>query len=261
MSDVSGDRNPQYFVHSLRQYVLAPLSTATRLVDREQREVSAEVDAYEAFRERVNGIDPRPSTPPDRASRLANPESESSEDRLERVRAAFRDTVLSTPHYEKTYGESLVDHLASEFGAEVADAFRPESSVSFTAPYKATLEARATLAVRTRRNFLQTLDGERDSLESAHDDLASLFGALDTTIIPEWHCESFAEQLDDVAQRRQRTIQGRDSVTHFDAHSLCALLYANEPWSYPVLTAVARTREAVSLDGSTDPRTTNSARG
>jgi len=261
MSDVSDDRNPQYFVHSLRQYVLAPLSTAQRLADREHREVAAEADAFEAFRQRIEDIDPRPSTPPDTPSPLAASTSQSADDGIERVREAFRGTVLSTPHYEETYGESLHDHLASEFGAELADAFRSASSVSFTAPYKATLLARAELAVRTRRNFLGTLDDERQSLAAARDDLASLFAALDTTIIPEWHCESFTVQLDDVAQRRQRTIQGRDAVAHFDAHSLCALLYADESWSYPVLTAVARTREAVSLDGSPTTRTTNSARG
>lgn len=259
MSDTNSERNPQYFVHSLKQYVLAPLSTAARLVNRERAEVSDELEAFEAFRERLAGIDPAPSTPPDRATQISG--RASTTDRVDRVRTAYRETVLSMPHYDDAYDEPLVEHLANEFGAEVADGIRPDSSVSFTVPYKNTLEAKATRAVRRREDFLETLDGEARSLESARADLSEVFAALDTTIIPEWHCESFTEQLDAVAERRQQTIQERDSIPRFDEHSLCAYLYDDEPWRYPVLTAIARTREAVSLEHSPNPGTTNSARG
>lgn len=231
MSNANGERNPQYFVHSLEQYVLAPLSTAARLVDEERTEVSVELEAFEAFRERLAGIDPAPSTPPDRATRIAS--RASTTDRVDRVRTAYRETILSMPHYGDAYDELLVEHLANEFGAEVADGVRPDSSVSFTAPYKNALEAKATRAVRRREDFLETLEGESRSLESARTDLTKVFAALDTTIIPEWHCESFTEQLDAVAQRRQQTIQERDSIPRFDEHSLCAYLYDDEPWRTP----------------------------
>ncbi|MGB9965668.1 DUF7260 family protein [Halobacterium hubeiense] len=257
MSDANSERNPQYFVHSLRQYVLAPLSTASRLVETERAEVVAELDAYETFRDRLREIDPAPSTPPD----AGLPGRDTTSDRIERVRDAYRDTVLSTPHYDESYGEPLVAHLGREFGAGIADAFRPDSAVSFTAPYKRTLEARTTGSIRMRRDFVDTLDAEAESIEDARGDLSTVFAALDTTIIPEWHCESFTDDLDAVAQRRQQTIQRRDSVPQFDEHSLCALLYDDEPWTYPVLTAVARTREAVSLEQSPNPGRRNSARG
>lgn len=258
MSNTSSERNPQYFVHSLQQYVLAPLSASMRLVDRERTEVNVEQEAFEEFRERLAGIDPAP-IPPDRATQIAG--HASMTDRVDRVRTAYRETILSMPHYDDAYDEPLVEHLANEFGAAVADGIRPGSSVSFTAPYKNALEAKTTRAIRRREDFLETLDGEARSLEAARTDLSDVFAALDTTIIPEWHCESFTERLDTVAERRQQTIQERDSIPCFDEHSLCAYLYEEEPWTYPVLTAVARTREAVSLDHSTNPGTTNSARG
>ncbi|GAA0271183.1 DUF7260 family protein [Halobacterium noricense] len=259
MSNTGSERNPQYFVHSLQQHVLAPLSTAERRLERERAEVNAEQDAFEAFRERLEGIDPAPSTPPDRATRIAN--RASTTDRVDCVRTAYRETVLSMPHYDDAYDESLAEHLAGEFGPEVAEGVRPESSVSFTAAYKHALVGAAAEAVRRREHFLATLQREARSLESARTDLEDVFAALDTTIIPDWHCESFTEQLDAVAQCRQQTIQRRDSVPRFDEHSLCTYLYDDEPWTYPVLTAVARTREAVSLERSTGPGTTNSARG
>lgn len=258
MSDATRGRDSPYFVHSLQEYVLAPLTTAARLVERERREVEAERDAFDAFRERLAGIDPEPATPPDRPTRLA---SGTSTTKTERVRAAYRETVLDTPHFEDAYGESLVEHLANEFGDAIADGVRDSSSVTLTAPYKQALAARTARAVREREDFLDTLAGEANSVENARADLSDAFDALDSTIVPEYHRESFAEQLDAVAARRQRTIQGRESVPHFDEHSLCTYLYDDEPWTYPVLTAVARTREAVSFDDSPNPGSTNSARG
>ncbi|GAA0289189.1 DUF7260 family protein [Halobacterium noricense] len=257
MSDADSKRNPQYFVDSLQQHVLAPLSTAESRLNREHAEVIVERDAFEAFRERLDSIDPAPSTSPDRATRISN--HASTTDRVDRVRTAYHETVLNMPHYDDTYDESLIEHLAGEFGPKIAEGVRPESSVSFTAAYKHVLIEVAAEAAQRRENFLETIDEEARSIESAWTDLKDIFAALDTTIIPEWHCESFTEQLDAVAQRRQRTIQQRDSVPRFDDHSLCAYLYENESWTYPVLTAVARTREAVSLERSTRPGTTNAA--
>lgn len=258
MSDTSSERSPQYFVDSLQQYVLAPLSAATHLVNQERKEVNVEQEAFEKFRERLEGIDPAP-TPPDRAIRITG--RTSTTNRVNRVRTAYRETVLSIPHYDDAYGESLVEHFANEFGAAVAVNIRPESSVSFTLPYKNTLEARATQAIRKREEFVRILETEIQSLESARADLLEVSAALDTTIIPEWHHESFTEQLDTVAERRQQTIQERGSLPKIDHHSLCAYLYEDKPWTYPVLTAVARTREVVSLEYSTNPETTSSARG
>jgi len=259
MSNADSKRNPQYFVDSLQQHVLAPLSAAECRLDREHAEVNVERDAFEAFRERLDSINPAPSTPPDRATRIAS--HASTTDRVDRVRTAYRETVLNMPHYDDTYDESLVEHLAGEFGPEIAEGVQPKSSVSFTAAYKHVLMRAAAEAVRRREDFLETLDKEVRSIESARTALKDVFATLDTTIIPEWHCESFTEQLDAVAQRRQRTIQQRSSVPRFGEHSLCAYLYDDEPWTYPVLTAVARTREAISLERSTSPETTNSARG
>lgn len=258
MSDAEREQNPQYFVRSLQQYVLAPVSTAARVVDEERTEVRAERDAYREFSERLAAIDSAPPTPPDRATRFTS--DTATTDRIQRVRTAFRETVLDTPHYDDVYDESLLEHLAGEFGPEVADGLRPESSMSLSAPYKQKLGVKTARALSRRDNFLDTLDDEARSIESARSALAEVFGPLDTTIIPEWHCESFTERLDDVARHRQRTIRERDSVPQFDEHSVCTLLYDDEPWTYPVLTAVARTRETVSFERSASPGSTNSPR-
>jgi len=260
MGNMDNKRNAQYFIHSLQRYVFAPLSVASRLVDKERKEVYEEQEAFRMFRERLDNIEPAPSTPPDRTIQIAS--RVSIPDRVDRVRTAYRETVLAMPHYDDVYDETLIEHYANEFGTVVADAIHPESSVPFNGAYKNTLKAKTTRAIRRRKDFLDSLDGESQSLESSRGDLSDVFAELDaTTIIPKWHCESFKQQLDAVAQRRQQTIQDRDPIPRSDDHHLCAYLYSNEPWVYPVLTAVARMREAVSLDYPKSPRTTNSAHG
>lgn len=260
MSKTSRASNPRYHVHTLHEYGLAPLSTAMSRIEHEREEIANERDAFREFRVRVADIETvLPSSTPRCFAESTDRRPQS--DAFERVRVAYQATVMDVPHYEDVYDEPLLEHFASEFGAEVANGVRPESSVSFTAPYKHALVAKTTRAIRRREDFLEMLDEEARSIESAQTALADVFAALDTTIIPEWHCESFTERLDAVAQRRQRTIQERDSVARLDEHSLCMYLYEEEPWTYPVLIAVARTREAVTLERSATPGTTNSARG
>jgi hypothetical protein len=57
--------------------------------------------------------------------------------------------------------------------------------VSFTVLYKHALTVKATRVIRRREDFLDTLDGEARSLETARADLSAVFDAPDTTIIPE----------------------------------------------------------------------------
>lgn len=164
------------------------------------------------------------------------------------------------PHYDNVYNELLIEHLSNEFGTEVANGIRHESSVSFTPSSKNMLELRATQAIRRRKDFLGTLNDEIQSIEAIQTFFSDIFATLDTIIIPKWYCESFTEQLDSVTNHRQQMIRGRDSIDRYNEHSLCMYLYDNEPWTYPALTAVVRTREAVSLKHSTDYSSANLGR-
>lgn len=246
MADADLDRHPQQFLHSLRRYVHAPLSAASCIVARERTELTAERDAFEAFRDRLTRIDPAAmtsaqSTAPGLGIR------EPTVDQMERVRAAYRETVMSVSHYDEIYGESLVEHIAAECGAELAEGLRHETSVSLTAPYKNTLLTAAAQAAHRRQVFIETLDQDAQLIERAHTELTDLIAELDTTTIPKWYRESFTDRLDSIARERQETLQTRRSVPRLDEHSLCTHLYHDEPWTYPVLTAVARVRETVVL--------------
>lgn len=244
--DHDHDRHATQFLRALRQHVLGPLATAERTLTAERTEVTAERDGFEAFAERLATIDPV-STPPVSGPSPPMGGRDATVDRLDRVRTAYRETVMSVSHYDDVYGESLVEHVAAECGEDLAAGLRPETSVSFTSAYKIGLRSAAAHAAQERRLYLETLDRETTSIETARSELTELVDQLDTTTVPEWHRGQFSARLETVAQDRQETIRTRRTGQFLEGHALCQYLYQDTSWTYPVLTAVARIREAMSL--------------
>lgn len=166
---------------------------------------------------------------------------------MERVRTAYRETVMSVAHYDEVYAESLVENLAVEFGRDLAEGVGPETSVPLTQPLLTALRRGARQAVQDRQTFITALDREAQSLEQTHSDLNALLAQVDSISIPSRYRDPFVDQLDGVAQERQEAIRSRQAVPCLDEHTLCAYLYRDKPWTYPGLTAVTRLREAVAL--------------
>ncbi|GAA0278851.1 hypothetical protein GCM10009000_112520 [Halobacterium noricense] len=160
---------------------------------------------------------------------------------------------MDLPHYDDVYGESLEEHVAKEFGVEFADRLT-DSGTAFTASFKAMFQARLKHAIHSRQHFLTTLTEESQSITEARNSLNTLFVQLDTTILPDWYHENFAGELNTIAENRQQTLRNRPLETYLDDHSLCTYLYGEQSWTYPVLTAIARLREAVTIEGSNEDR-------
>jgi hypothetical protein len=223
---------------TLREHVLEPLSTAAEMVEAEHAEVEAERRAFARFADRVGGIDavsgqPRGATP---GQTLTG----SPPRRVERVRGAFRETVMSVDHYDEVYGESLVEHAAAELSADVATGFRRESGTQFTAFYKSTLVSAVEGAVGWRERLCDQLDEELASLDRSRERLEAVLDRCDGP----GPTESVESDLDDLAERRQQLVQRRDPLSGTDGHELCGYVYADAEWTYPVLTAIARVRTA-----------------
>lgn len=246
MADANPDHRATQFLRALRQHVLDPLATADRMLATERSEVKAELDAFEAFAERLAAIDPvaEPSGP-DTSRPVVG--TDPSGGHLERVRAAYRETVGSVAHYEDVYGKTVIEDVAAEFGDEIATGLQPATSISFTQTYKSGVQAATGHAIQLRQVYLDTLDREATSIDTARDDLAELVGHLDTTTVPEWYRDTFREDLDLLARDRQETIRTRRPGPRYENHALCEHLYADAPWTFPVLTGVARVREAIEL--------------
>jgi hypothetical protein len=228
---------------SLRRHVLAPLETAESVLDQEYEELDAERRAFEAFRGRVAGIEiiTTASAVPATRSPLAENRSRAPE----RVRSAYRETVMSVDHYEQMYGESLVENVAAELSDEIAAGLRRGAHLQFTPLFKRTLLTAVDSAIDQRESFCTILAGERDSLARSRDGLQAILDELDGTRVPTSTETDFTDALDEIASQRQETFAGRTASPRTNGHDLCAYLYTDCPWTYPVLTAVTRLRGAV----------------
>jgi hypothetical protein len=229
---------------SLRDHVSGPVSTATAVVAAELEEVDAEREAFEAFEDRVAGVDTvsmSRSTPQSQRPGFVQSRPRCAE----RVRNAFRETVMSVDHYDDLYGETLEEHFAAELSPDLLAGLREGAGSQFTDLYKRTLLGAVSAAVEQREAFCDILENERASLETCAAELDALVDDLDGTRVPAHVRVEFAETLDDVARRRQETFAGRTSSPRTDGHDLCGYLYADCEWTYPVLTSVTRLRSTV----------------
>lgn len=150
----------------------ARISTAIDVLEAERERVAAERAAFARFRSVVAEIEP---SAPDSGTAAGGPARtvvEPTADRgLERIREAYRATVMDVPHYEESYGEPLVENVAAELDP---DAARTIADGRYTPPLRAALVAHSRTAADSRARLLDALDEERDTLETSADRLRAI---------------------------------------------------------------------------------------
>jgi len=224
----------------------ARIERARAAVAEERSCVAAERDAFAAFDRRVAEISTvaAPPTPPLLTDRQQSGRS------LERVRGAYEATVMSVPHYEAEYGDTVAESLAAEFGDDLAAALVGGSAL--TPEFRDAVRAATDAAEHEREAFLDVLDREDASLARAVDDLSTVRAdlvALDDRPLSTrsfddlrdlWDAVCDIEaRIDGIGMRRQETIRGRRSELPGVPTDLAEYLYADCPANYPVLAAVA----------------------
>lgn len=228
---------------SLRRHVLEPLDAAESALDGEYEEVDAERRAFEAFRGRIAAVETVSERSPVPATRT--PVGATRSRAAERVRSAYRETVMNVDHYDEVYGESLFEHVATELSDEIAAGLRRDVHLQFTPIFKRTLVTAVGGAIDQRETLCAILDSERDSLARNRDALGAILDEIDGTHVPAGNRTDFTDALEEVARRRQETFANRTPSRRIDGHDLCSYVYAEFDWTYPVLTAVTRLRRAV----------------
>ena len=242
MSTSPARDNPHWFLDSLNEYVAEPLETATASLERERRELTAECDALESFRDAV--VDVRPEAASSRGQFPVGVDTGSS-DGTDTVRRAYEETFYAVDHQDEVYGDTLVESIASEFGWDFAAVLRPGSDVQFSRTLKEGLLGGVDRAIDERQSLLSCVEAEEASVERAAADLADLLEPIDSSVLPEWYRTTFENELRAITDTRQRTLHDRTKT--FDNHDFCSYLYEEHEWTYPVLTSVARLRESVSI--------------
>lgn len=244
MADLDTHPGPRDYLCSLRQHVREPISNALETAQREHREVARERDALEAFADRVSDL----STTPSRSSPPATVTLRSSHQSadIEALRQAYRETVMAVSHYEEVYDESLVVNVRAELGPEIATLFEPNTELSLLPVHQQTVVSAARQGATDRDELCDTLEAEISSLRSLRTDLTAVLEKLDSTIVPGWYRERFKNNLMTIITTRQSQLEER-SLSHLDGHNLCESLYQHEPQTYPVLMAVARLRDCITI--------------
>jgi|SRR6056297_1750773 len=144
---------------------------------RERRRVLAERDAFEAFADRVSALD---SAPPGAAAsafegsaaavRTVDRAAPAGDVRLKRVLTAYRDTVMSVPHYREEYDETIAESLAAELGPDTAVALASDGTLC--AGSQSALVRRGRRAAEARSSLADAIGEEIDALRAFEDDLS-----------------------------------------------------------------------------------------
>lgn len=240
----------------MNRHVLTPIDAALDLVAAERSAVAAERDAFAAFARRV---DARPTRSPAGAGvRSAavgigagtGDGSGGDPDPTERLRRAYRETVMAVDHYDDAYDEPLRVNVAAEFGADIATALC--EGTPFTPAFQAALSDAAASARANRERFADVLDRERRSLADARAELDAVVDAMDRRRSTEPADDASTPSLTDLERRCERVAEERQSVVgsqriSLSDHALHDYLYGDRSWTYPVLSVVATLVEDLSV--------------
>lgn len=128
------------------------LDRAEERIADEQSFLRAECEAFEEFRDTVSLAKTTAGTDPASATGM------------ERLREAYRETVMSSPDFEGEYGESPPESLENEFSSSVANALLLEDRI--TQRLRRDLLVGTNEAIERREQVRDALDAEREGRES-----------------------------------------------------------------------------------------------
>lgn len=114
---------------------------AEAVLDDERECLKDEQAAFTQFRKHVAGMDVHAPTPTAttrvKSAIMEASEATTSTAKIEQVRNAYRETVMSMPHYDEDYGQSLTDDIAEEFSPELANALATADTLTPPTPRNA----------------------------------------------------------------------------------------------------------------------------
>ena len=234
------------------------IEAALETLERELTCTRDERAAFERLRSRIASIEPSPETPAEApalqsgGTAVLSGRGNRSDAGVRAVRRAYRETILSVPHYETDYDESLVENLAAELGSGLAT--RLFDGGRLTPRLHDALLAACDRAIEERETYLETLATERTSLCQTRDRLDEIesravelgravgettgsreYGEIDRTL------QDLEEDCEVLAERRQELLHGRSTaqLVGISGERLVKLLYDDCEATCPALADVA----------------------
>lgn len=180
---------------------LSTIQTSLEIVREERRRTVCERDAFSEFATTIASLDPSPpntTTSQMRPLLVGSKQTDTSE-----IEQAYRESIMSVPHYEEEYDETLAVNLRAELGSEIAAAVI--NSKSITPQLQQVVTAAAETAQNERAEFIITLDTEQNKLETARKTLSEVNEMLTSVLEHQWYTHSF----DEIHEMYQQLIQGQ----------------------------------------------------
>lgn len=238
---------------------------ALDVVDEELKIAAAERRAFEVFRSRLSDIDPDPpashggaTTGGSMAMAVTETDPGSTGRSLMQVRTAYRETVMSVPHFESAYGDTLAGNVAAEFGADLAS--QVADGRRLTGTLREALLAAAESGIDERETYRRNLRQERESLREVHAGVAdceerahalaeTADGASGSGAVAavDARFDDLEAECSDLATARQRVIHSRRTtrISGVDEMSLTRLLYGDLETTCPGLAEITRCLETI----------------
>ncbi|MEF8801096.1 MAG: hypothetical protein V5A38_13495 [Halolamina sp.] len=179
---------------------------------------------------------------------VASTTSRPPNDGMAAVENAYRETVMAVDHYEQDYGEPFAQHLATEFGEEIAGAVVANDQL--TPQVKSALLTSAREGQHQREKYLEAMGRERERLQEADRLLGSIADTCESVDGNRLRRRPFEElqcRLDRLFEERERltdALQERQERLHEgitfgwdrrDTESVYRFLYRDLDATYPVL--------------------------
>lgn len=220
--------------------VLTYIPEARSELKEEHERVATERDAIAAFQRKVSGIEAVRSAPTGRGAVAIGSELEDSG--FERIKDAYRETVMSVPHYEEEYDEPIEANMTAELGDEMAAAVF--GGRRYTQPIKRGLVSQCNEARHSREELLTVLEREQRRLTSADEELCDIVSELETEMPDLEEEHTFSElsdrwtRLGDVESRCREFLEEHSESRGNAPHNRSGFqeyVYQSLPTEHPVL--------------------------
>jgi hypothetical protein len=150
---------------------------------------------------------------------------------------------MAVAHYEEEYAEPREEHMAAEFGPDLAGIV--ESNDVLTPQLQAALIQASDAAQQDRTSFCRTLDREHDALTDARRRLRDISNTTERLTTTPLSQRSFDDVLDTESRLQclkancEALLEDRQQHLHKgpsrDGIQLQKYLYAPRSWTFPVL--------------------------
>jgi len=229
----------------------------------EREAVSAKLDAFDAFIDRVEDLSTeasRPSAPGNTATAGTLVRTESTADRCRAVRTAFAETVRPHSVADVDESESLLETIQNELSDAVAVALAPTTDASFSPELKRAIVSEAATRRAETAALRRALNREATHLESADEAVEEITDWIvdaDETPLTDLGFEELRHRHETLARHRDRCEElamGRQEflkkTTNQNAEagirhrSLVPYIYQEFPMDHPLLVTVARLNDA-----------------